>query len=103
VIDGELILVESLNLVPATEDVSGLVGDHAAYGTLILTCPTDDAEALLALVRRVLPDRTAARAGASLLHQRRGVAVRVLGLSSSLVGDVLRAAISTYRDRFLGP
>jgi urease accessory protein len=94
---GDAVLVEKLDLDPSSGDVDALTGGFSAYGASHLLGP--GAERLLGHVREILAAQPDVIAGASLLPNGAGIAVRVLGRAPSAVQASLRAVHDGFRER----
>jgi urease accessory protein len=110
-VDGSLVCADAVDLRPGERDPRGpaTVGDHAVVGTLYAVAPDADADALADRIherlRDRLPDRIAPHevtAGASVLREDAGVAVRVLGDRAADVTAAVEAAWDETRRALLG-
>jgi urease accessory protein len=97
---GQTILADGLLLTPPLHpDAPGVLGDHAAYGSLYLLPGESDSHELLAETRALLATAPAVLSGASLLPASAGVTVRALGPAPNAVQRLFRSIVDAFRGR----
>jgi len=103
-VDDSLVCADAVDLRPDERDPRGpaSMGDHAVVGTLYVVAPESADAGVLAdgIHDRIAPHPVSA--GASVLRQEAGVAVRILGDRSADVTDAVHAAWDETRRALLG-
>lgn len=103
--DGEILVADDTHLHPAGDrglSVLGVLGEFDVYGTLYVLAPDEPVADLADTIHETVVSTDAGEAGATVLPNDAGVAIRALGHRADVVREALYEAWNVARRHLIG-